>query len=175
MTTASTIDNLDIPAPEEQEPKRKVRKGLGRNEITMNLVSMLDLAFNILIFFIITANFAVHEGIITSKVPDIDGSAAAAAPPPPSKQLKINIAENGRLFVEGSTNQPQSFKQLADVLAAIQNNPANPSGAFLPTSPVVITPDDRTPWQDVVNAFNAAIKAKYSDVGFGKIKPREGQ
>ena len=167
MTTAPLSDNLDIPVPQEQEPKRKIKRGLGRNEITMNLVAMLDLAFNILIFFIITANFAVHEGVISSKVPQTDGTSSAL---PPLTELKISITPQGSIFIEGSTSQPADYTRLAEILASIQLNDSNPSGAYKPDTPVVITPDFTTPWQDVVNAFNASIKARYTNVGFGSVK-----
>jgi biopolymer transport protein ExbD len=168
------------PIEVQEEPKKKHRKSLGKGEPTMNLVAMLDLSFNILIFFIITANFAVHEGVITAKVPQIKGGEATLETPPlPKTELKILLTSgNGmdgqaRITIENSPEQTQDFAHLTEVLARIQNNKENPNGAFNADNPVLITPDQNTRWQDVVNTFNAVVKARYSDVSFGELKAED--
>ncbi len=174
MSAIPDIDDLGVPAHSEEPPKKK-RQKLGRSEITMNLVAMLDLSFNILIFFIITANFAVHEGVITAKVPSIDGSLLNEKPLDlPKTPLKVMLSATSgegqaRITIDGSSEQTQDFDRLSEVLGRIQKNKENPAGAFDPDNPVIINPDKNTRWQDVVNAFNAVVKAKYSDVSFGPI------
>jgi biopolymer transport protein ExbD len=179
MSSVPGTDNLEIPEVVEQAPKKK-RQKLGRSEITMNLVAMLDLSFNILIFFIITANFAVHEGVITAKVPSITGTGQKkedlALPETPLKiVLSATSGSDGqaRINIEGASEQTQDFSRLSEVLARIQNNKENPNGTFKDTNPVIITPDKNTRWQDVVNAFNAVVKARYSNVSFGPISSSE--
>ncbi len=178
--SAITDHDEFLPVEAEHEHKKKKRQTLAKGEPTMNLVAMLDLSFNILIFFIITANFAVHEGVITAKVPAmIGGEGAATESPLPKTELKIQLTSGGmdgqaRITIDGSAEQTQDFSRLSEVLARIQNNKENPSGAFAADNPVVITPDQNTRWQDVVNTFNAVVKAKYSDVSFGQIKAEDG-
>lgn len=174
MSSAPEADNLAIPEHLEDLPKKK-RQKLARSEITMNLVAMLDLSFNILIFFIITANFAVHEGVITAKVPQLKGEGASQEVELPKTPLKILLSASSgsdgqaRITVDGSSEQTQDFGRLSEVLARIQNNKENPNGAFEANNPVIISPDKNTRWQDVVNTFNAVVKARYSDVSFGPI------
>ena len=46
----------------------------------------------------------------------------------------------------------------------------NPSGSFKPDNPLIIEPDGRVRWQHVVNAFNAAVKARYTNVAFAQAR-----
>lgn len=178
MSASPEADNLEIPDHIEHVPKKK-RARLGKSEITLNLVAMLDLSFNILIFFIITANFAVHEGVITAKVPQIKGGNPTTDLALPDTPMKIMLSATSgsdgqaRINIEGSPMQTQDFDKLSEILGRIQVSQGNANGVFKDTDPVIITPDKNTRWQDVVNTFNAVVKARYNNVSFGPITGNE--
>ena len=112
----------------------------------LNLTSMIDVIFLLLVFFVVTATFTPDEGVITSKLPALEGSGAPKLPEPPKRPLNIVVSTAGRhgyrLRIEGL---PQD-------------------------TPVFIKPDATVRWQHVVNAFNAAISARYREVSFARVE-----
>jgi biopolymer transport protein ExbD len=146
------------------------KRVIGGGGMQLNLTSMIDVIFQLLIYFVITANFAVGEGIITAKLPAADEGSAAA--PPPETPLNVVLTASGqyhcRIMIEGTSHSPRNFTELADLLARMQYGPSNPGGAYKDDNPLMIKPEGTVRWQHVVNAFNAAVKAKYKNVSFAK-------
>ncbi len=147
------------------------RREVGSSKMQPNLSSMIDVIFQLLIYFVVTANFAVGEGVITAKLPQADEGAAATAAPP-EKPLNILISSAGtyqyNIAIEGMGQAPRNFTELARLLESLQLNPANPNGSYKDDNPILIKPDGQVRWQHVVNAFNAAVKARYRNVSFAK-------
>ncbi|MCE9590284.1 MAG: biopolymer transporter ExbD [Planctomycetes bacterium] len=171
---AAPPDPFAVPATRIEETPRKRPKRLERNEITLNLVAMLDMAFNILIFFILTANFAVGEGVLTAKLPASGSGGTGGAPVAeiPKNPIVINVASAGDSYsvnIEGSMNSTRDFTELQTQLNQMQSDPSRGfTGPYKPDNPVIIKPDGEVRWQHVVNAFNAAISARYSDISFSR-------
>jgi len=139
----------------------------------LNLTSMIDVIFQLLIYFVITANFIQDEGVLAAKVPPTDG---ASQPDIPPQKLVVRIEEAGfhyRLTIDGDPIPVGNFLELEERLTAMQFNPDRGlRGTFKPDDPVRIHPEGKVRWQHVVNAFNAAIGARYTDVGFAKPDPK---
>jgi biopolymer transport protein ExbD len=139
----------------------------------LNIVPMLDVCFNLLIFFIATAHFAAGEGVLPADLPaGVGGKSSANAPKPPEQPLNIILGalggEDVSIQIEGMTSPPANFAELFTVLKGLQSGPSNPNGIYAPDNPVIIKPDGAVPWGHVVNAFNAAIRAKYTNVNFAQ-------
>jgi len=154
--------------------QRKKRKS-DPARMTLNFTAMIDVVFQLLIYFIVTASFTIGEGIITAKFPQ--GTGAAPAEEPPEKPLKVRIASYGeagyRLVLEGF-EAPANFKTLRESLIGLQFDPAKGrGGAYKPDNPLVISPDGKVRWTHVVNAFNAAVAAGYSNVAFAQAQLEE--
>ena len=158
---------------------RKKRHKLERNEITLNLVAMLDMSFNILIFFILTANFAVGEGILTAKMPKGGSGEAAMPDKPPEVPLNIIISSTGTsnypsIKIEGDTAPLGNFTDLTNRLVQLQKNPdKGRNGIYMPDNPIVIKNDPSVRWNYVVCTFNAAVSAQYSSVSFASVAPEQ--
>ncbi|MCC6580461.1 MAG: biopolymer transporter ExbD [Phycisphaeraceae bacterium] len=166
-------DDLVVGSSSEQAPEHEARRaGTAPHSTNMqlNLTSMIDVIFQLLIYFVITANFAVGEGVITAKLPASETGASTATPP--EKPLNIVVSTAGqygyRITLEGMPHAPRNFSDLAVLLARLQYGPANPTGSFKDDNPVLIKPDETVRWQHVVNAFNAAVKAKYKNISFAQ-------
>lgn len=136
---------------------------------------MIDVIFQLLIYFVLTANFNPHEGILTAKLPRGSG-----VPNPslklPVKPLNIELSPAGqtacRIIVQ-SRSVGGTFTELADVLVSLQHAPQRGRhGAYKPDDPIIIKPRGQVRWQHVVNAFNAAIKAQYSNVNFASAEEK---
>lgn len=150
---------------------RRRKRDIDPANMNLNLTSMIDVIFLLLIYFVITANFAVGEGVIKSKLPEGTGGA-----PKPEDQFKtdkklyVRIASGSRptdVVIEVTGGQVTTFRELIDELRRLQRNDENTSGVYKVNDPVVITPSGDVRWQHVVNAFNAATAAKYTDIRFG--------
>jgi biopolymer transport protein ExbD len=153
--------------------RRRRSKG-GAAAIALNITPMIDVIFQLLIYFIITASFAQDEGILTAKLPEGTGK-APVKPKTPERPIKIrlsslSVATECRIELIGIGRNPRDFRELAQQLASIQYNSRNPGGSFKADNPVIIEPDGFVRWQHVVNAFNAAIKARYTNVAFSQAR-----
>ena len=132
----------------------------------LNITSMIDVIFLLLIYFVATASFAKGEGVITANLP---------GPPPPEQlpALPIRVTVDSIGFTEcrlrikqpgGDFPQaPRNHRDLANILRQFRDHTkVNP--------PVLIQPAGAVRWQHVVNAFNAAVKAKFENVSFAAVE-----
>jgi len=151
------------------------RKTTGPARMQLNLTSMIDVIFLLLIYFVVTASFTPDEGIITAKLPAQEGMGAQSSLEPPKRPLDIVVHDIGnyeyRLVIEQVRDRtPRDFAHLAQILAELRHDDTNPGGIYPDDTPVLIKPDRGTAWQHVVNAFNAAITAKYKNVSFARVE-----
>lgn len=140
-------------------------------KMQLNLTSMIDVIFQLLIYFVITASFAVGEGVIAANLPG-QGQGTSSAEPPKTP-LNIIVASRGQfnyqLRIDGISQAPANFKSLNELLQSIQHDPQRGrQGAYPPDNPIMIKPDGTVRWQHVVDAFNAAVSARYSNISFAQ-------
>jgi len=156
---------------------RSAAKRHGRAPLSMqpNLSAMIDVIFLLLIYFVTTANFTPDEGVLTAKLPQGTGKPAQDLTLP-QRPLNIILSPVGlsgcRIRIEGYPQAPAGFADLATLLAELQYDPDRGlrSGAFKPDGPVVIRPEGDVRWQHVANAFNAAVRARYSNINFAQVQ-----
>jgi len=163
-----------------QSQRQKRKRTVGGGTMQLNLTSMIDVVFQLLIYFVVTSSFAVGEGVITAKLPTGPGSPQKSRKPP-EQPLKIVVNSAGdagtsyRVYIETLAKRPNSFTELAEILVQLQHDPDRGlNGPYKPDNPVIIKPDGSVRWQHVVNAFNAAVKARYSNVSFAQARSPEG-
>lgn len=151
---------------------RRKRQALPPARMGINLTSMLDVIFLLLIYFVITADFVIDEGVLTARMPRGTGETPEQQLEPPPQKLNIELTSLGATGVSinvGGTQRVSSFTELAETLTGLQHDPERGlQGVYPPDNPVVIKPAGEVRWQHVVNAFNAAIKARYSNVAFSE-------
>jgi len=157
------------------------KRTLDGGSMQLNLTAMIDVVFQLLIYFVVTSNFAVGEGIITAKLPTGPGTPQPENRPP-NKPLKIVVKSAGaigtgyRVYIEDLADRPNSFAELGDTLIQLQYDPDRGlNGMYKPDDPVIIKPGGSVRWQHVVNAFNAAVRARYSNVNFAQAGAAEQQ
>lgn len=159
----------DIPAAGDDDAGPKKQAGQKMEEL--NLTSMLDVTFQLLIFFVLTASFAMSEGILAAELPKLGGASSETAEEPPDKPVKIRLTAAGYeqvlIQVEGQ-RRVNDFEDLYQLLAGLQYNDTNAGGIYKEDNPIIIEPGNETGWGFVVSAFNACIRAKYISVSFGK-------
>ncbi|MEO0965333.1 MAG: biopolymer transporter ExbD [Planctomycetota bacterium] len=147
---------------------RKPDKG-GMN---LNLTSMIDVIFLLLVYFVVTASFAENEGVLTARLPQKEGQTQQTKDtPPPTQPLRIILRSTGQAGVDISVpgaSRVGTFSELQATLDRLMLDPerGKRDGIFEPDHPVLIQPDGQVRWDYVVNAFNAAIAARFSNVRF---------
>ncbi|MBB6430569.1 ExbD/TolR family protein [Algisphaera agarilytica] len=159
---------------------RSTRQRRGRRPAMvgeLNLTSMIDVIFQLLIFFVVTANFMIDEGVLSAKLPQGAGSPTASDELPREKitiRLMSDPSDDALVSIErgpvGSPIRYASFGELAADLDRLRYDPdgSRLDGIYEPDNPVLIEPQGTVRWQHVVNAFNAAISAKYTNVSFAR-------
>lgn len=164
-------------AATDSEPVKKRRRKPATIRIAaLNITAFMDLTFNLLLFFVLTASFAGAEGILPATLPAGGGPGSGGAAPevtPAANDAQTvyislrSLGETGTLIqIEGAPNAPKDFEALYDLLNRYRLDSANPSGVWKPETPIVIRPTNDVRWDAVVDAFNAVMRAKYKDVGF---------
>ncbi|MBN1554127.1 MAG: biopolymer transporter ExbD [Phycisphaerae bacterium] len=164
------MDNIDdthetIESTEESHPYVSERKQRGRGETKMQppLTPMIDVTFQLLLYFLLTSTFKPFEGQIPGSLPEKGLSAAAAEPRPP---IRIVLRPRGanREYVTYEVDNLTAVErqeELYNMLLARQQ-----SESVTVETPVQIRPWSNVRWKHVVGAFNAAVRAKYQNIGF---------
>ena len=135
----------------------------------LNLTSMLDVCFLLLVFFALTASFAIDEGVLPTELPD-EGRGVAVDAPPPVEPIRIVLTPQNtdgvRIEVQ-SVHQPvpANSERLYLMLDSWRFDQQTGQGLFDASNPVVIRVSGSVRWQHVVDVYNAVLRAKYTNVG----------
>jgi biopolymer transport protein ExbD len=161
-------------ADEGTVPQRRVIKKANIRVPALNITSFMDMCFCLLTFLVLSASFAGSEGVLTAKLPA--GTGVGTVPDQmPKNPIIIDLTAVGqtevRISLENVSEQPADFTGLRDLLTRMQNNPAlGRHGPYDPGNPIIIEPEGRVLWQHVVNAFNAAVAARYTQIAFAQAR-----
>ena len=116
----------------------------------LNLTPMIDVVFQLLIFFLVATKFEEQERQFPVILPEASEAMPLIARP---KELFVNVDRNGRLVVGGQqldrTGLLTAFQQAA------ANNPGQQT--------VVIRADKRCAWEHVVGVMDLCNKAEIRD------------
>lgn len=157
----------EIEVPDEQvahhvSTRKKRKKGVGGENMQLQMTSMIDVVFLLLIYFIITANFTIDEGTLLATMP---GNSAQDRPEDqldPPTNIDLTSADDGvtySIIVNG-----QRIPDATALAGFMKNRVA--TGQMKADDIVQIKPQGVVRWQHVVNVFNACVSAKLENVGF---------
>jgi biopolymer transport protein ExbD len=117
----------------------------------LNLTSMIDILFLLIIFFMVATKFDELERNIQVAVPQVS---QAVRDDPPRKPLVVSIESDGRIDLDGT---PVTLEELTLRLASTRTASGGPS--------VVIRGDAKCPFQNVASALAACRTAGISELG----------
>lgn len=173
MREALDIGFAEPPAARGASARR--RRRLERPRIALNLTAMIDVTFLLLVYFMTATQFRLGEEVYRLDLPE---RGAAARPSDPfeldTEPLRIKVATLGAglraysLRIEGPYRQPRTFEDLHDFLDERRIDASAPRGLFEPDHPIIIQPTRTTAWQHAMGAFNAAARARYTNVTLGR-------
>lgn len=152
--------------------RRGARKGGG---INLNLTAMIDVVFLLLIYFMVATEFKVGEEVYRLDLPERQQAQRELDPFDLDEEpLRIAVASTAfgrqryRLSIEGPYPQPENFEALNRFLEERQINEFTTGGLFEADHPVIIEPTRTTSWAHAMEAFNAAARARYTNIMFAK-------
>jgi len=174
MAGPAAVHDLSTPAapPGGEEVVRKRKHKTTIRVAALNSTAMMDLVLNLLLFFVLSASFQMAEGIIPASLPTGGpggGGSAADTVKPPENPIIISLRDidgrSAQITIEGTSASFQDNEQLFETLYK-WNNKNSSDGIYKDDNPITIQPSKSATWKQVVDAFNAVIRAKYKDVGF---------
>ncbi len=132
----------------------------GRAIALLDLTPMIDMVFNLLIFFMVVSHFAQQDQAMPVELPAGSEAMPLTARP---KELFVNIDQDGQYFV---ASRRLDEPELAHVLrqAAI-DNPLNQT--------VVIRADRRAQWDFVATAMRLCNEAGIRDYSASLANPQQ--
>ena len=172
--------------------RRKKKKGsrFVSEEVELDLTPMIDIVFNLLIFFMCATKFRTPEGMIESYLPKDKGQAAG------TPQIDLNEVRIKLLWYDDSGNPTKSEKggnvvvkigdevfnnnttELTDlrypstspvwaaVYEKLKDFKANYKGGGEKGLPVIIDARKQVPTKYVISALNEVVRAGIQDVTF---------
>lgn len=122
-----------------------------RENVEINLASLIDVVFILLLFFVVTTTFT-RETQLKVDLPE----AATGTPPEQTelKQLEVLIDAQGGYALNG---QALLKSDLSGLMAALQKESAGDNSL-----PLIISADAKTPHQAVITAMDAAGKLGFA-------------
>jgi biopolymer transport protein ExbD len=130
------------------------------DEVPINLTPMLDMTFNLLLFFLAATTFAKEEVALDLRLPEARSGQQASGG---TLQLIINVFANGRLSVEGREVTFEALRQKLE--AASQRNREQA---------VIIRGDKQAQFGVGLQVLDACRLAKIKKVDFAAL-PAQGQ
>lgn len=149
-------------SPEQHYVAPRQKRKQDKKNIQPPLTPMIDVTFQLLLYFLLTSTFRKDEGQIPASLPAAGGQASET---PPFRPIRIVIMPQGNLRDQ--------------VMYTVDNNPPTKDPAQLyvylesrartgdpKEIPVLIKSDGFSRWKYVVEAFNASVRAKFQKIAF---------
>lgn len=170
----NAMDGRD-PEPEVERPRR--RRVHRAKRIVVNLTSLIDVTFLLLIYFMVATDFKTREQVFRMDLPERRSASGGGGDPfkLDEQPLRIAVSSIGTdarrctIRVEGPYPQPDSFEALFEFLREKRmSGAASGGGLFAADHPIIIQPTATTSWEHAMEAFNAAARARYTNINFAK-------
>ena len=135
--------------------------------IGFNLTAMIDVVFLLLVYFMSVTDFKRSEEVYKLDLPQ---RARQANPfKLPQEPLLISVASTGlgyTLRLSGANARLETFEDLYAFLDENRITESAAGGLFEANYPVIIEPGVTTRWEHTMEAFNAAVRARYTNINF---------
>lgn len=142
----------------------RAKRGRPKVKMAPPLTPMIDVTFQLLIYFMLTITFAQQEGLIPGTLPKAGGGPASTTEKLKTPtQIHLRPTGVGKLdVVYEIVGQQAAIGDPEELFVVLENRKRVVSDE----SPVVIKPRNDVRWRHVVEAFNQAVRAKYKNIAF---------
>ncbi|HEK1692228.1 biopolymer transporter ExbD [Pseudomonas putida] len=141
----------------------KFRRNRQRENVDINLASLIDVVFVLLLFFVVTTTFT-RETQLRVELPEAVSAEQPVADP--EKLVEVTISADG---VYSVNNHLLPKSDLATLTEAIQRESGGDN-----TLPLAISADGKTPHQAVITAMDAAGKLGFSHLRMTTVEAAQG-
>ncbi|WAB99530.1 biopolymer transporter ExbD [Pseudomonas putida] len=141
----------------------KFRRNRQRENVDINLASLIDVVFVLLLFFVVTTTFT-RETQLRVELPEAVSAEQPGADP--EKLVEVTISADG---VYSVNNHLLPKSDLATLTEAIQRESGGDN-----TLPLAISADGKTPHQAVITAMDAAGKLGFSHLRMTTVEAAQG-
>lgn len=168
------LSREDVDALHALRAKRRGR--VAASEMTLNMIPMIDVVVQLLVYFLLVTNFTVGAEVLAMKSDGLEGpGAGATAADPfdlPEDPVVIQVSTRRKILGEDEgvvsvgRLAPDSVRTPADLgrfLRSEFRSPANPGGMFTAQTPIRIVPTPTCRWGDAVEALNVCLRAGYEE------------
>ena len=153
-------------------PSRSTSRRSSRSSsIGVNLASMIDVVFLLLIYFMVATDFRPGEQVFRLDLPQrgegLHDLLFDQSEEPLRIRLDVSTSERGyQLQLEGGWGDPGDITELGRFMAAhrIGGTGQRDQGWFTSDHPIVILAGPAVSWSRVVGTFNAVVGAGYDVV-----------
>jgi biopolymer transport protein ExbD len=135
-----------------------------REPLDVTMTPMIDVVFNLLIFFVWTAGFQVAEYILPSSVSEVTGSGSLSPSEPPPPEADFDDVVVRVLWADGRVSWHVGEETLND-LASVEAKLARIFQANA-EAPVIIDPDNATPLGHVIDVYDLSRRIGFDEVQF---------
>lgn len=167
MTAPRPNLKLEAPTPgTDRKPGRRYGRARNRRSrvgLALNLTPMIDIVFNLLFFFLVCSRFGTLEGMLPARLPGRTAAGIEVPRTPIRVRLNADPAAPGacRVTIDRFSESPLPMSSLRATLDNIRKEPG-----FDGQTPVHLLAGDDVAWDHVVNAYNAALAARYEQIFF---------
>lgn len=141
----------------------KFRRNRQRENVDINLASLIDVVFVLLLFFVVTTTFT-RETQLRVELPE--AASAEQAPADQGKLVEVTISADG---VYSVNNHLLPKSDLATLTEAIERESGGDNKL-----PLAISADGKTPHQAVIIAMDAAGKLGFSHLRMTTVEAAQG-
>jgi biopolymer transport protein ExbD len=136
----------------------RLRDAAGEDELALNLTSMSDIVFLMLVFFMLATTFADPERVLAVDLPP-----ASASQEPPREELVIQVLEDGTFVLAGEElDAPALVERLTRAAASSRE------------TPVTIRGHRRARHEAIVTVMDACRSAGLSNLSVGTSRDERG-
>lgn len=145
-----------------------------RPKIQPPLTPMIDIVFQLLLFFILTTEFRMEEGLITATLPEKGEGIDEVVK---TKDIIVNlrpvglrgvayfISDENVSRVSDPNDIPKQQGAAAELLKRLEER-RDQYKLDIKDSLVIIKPSGDVRWQYIVEAFNQVVRAKFEKIAF---------
>jgi len=167
-----------MPAPQEQggtngnaqeAPRERRKPAPPQKPPQPPMTPMIDVTFQLLLFFILACDIRETEGRIPGTLPAKGNIVQVVEDKPPPEPIRIRLRPSAdhlaaNYEVSDYATVITSEQELYDCLRGRQER----LGSGATEAPVVILPSPDVSWEFVVKAFNQAVRARFTKIGFAQ-------
>ncbi len=125
------------------------------DEPGINLTPMVDVVFNLLVFFMLATTFAERERLLDLELPFASATNTRAPEP---RELVINVARDGAVWIDGRSLQGEELTQVLSEAAARDARTL-----------VTIRGDRRGYYDEIVRVLDVCMQAGLENVSLGAL------